>query len=109
MGWGELGWSVRPRGLHVRAGLQPILAVHDNLLTRLQAGIDQSLPLLNERDLHRADFDRQVLLDYESVGAVRSTLNDGSRHDDPALPRGHQQPRVDELPWPQMKFVVGES
>src|SRR6266436_1350338 len=75
--WSELGGRISCGGLHVRAGLQSILAVHDDLLTGLQAGIDQGLTLLDQGDLHWPDFDGQVLLDYKRVRAVRSTLNDG--------------------------------
>ena len=40
------------------AGLQFVLAVHDNLLSHFQAGFNQCVTLFDVRDLDWADLDR---------------------------------------------------
>ncbi len=50
-----------------------------------------------------------ISLDQESVRALRAALNDRFRHDESALARGQQKPRIDELAGPKPKLGIRKA
>jgi len=95
-------WRIRNRNLHRRTRLQFVLPVDHDLLTFLEAVVDQCLSCVNLGNLHRAHFGSFILRDYVGIGSVRAPLDNGSRHDQPVVPSGHQQPDIYELARPKL-------
>src|SRR6267154_1978535 len=63
---------------HQGAGLKSVLAIGDNILAGLEAGIDESLPLADLRNGHRPHLYCAVGPDHVDVRAVRTLLHSRS-------------------------------
>src|SRR5580700_5104888 len=60
---------------HMRAGLQLVLSVDDDLLIGLEAGIDERLAAADLSDLNRSAPDGIVVIDDVHVSSARSLLH----------------------------------
>ena len=90
------------------AGLQLVLSVDDDLLVGLEARVDERLALADLRDLDRADRHGAVRVDHVCVGSLRALQHDRCGNGQAVMPRVEEQPRVDELAWPQQLLLIGK-
>jgi len=92
----------------VDARLQLVLAVHDHLLARREAGIDERPPTAHLGDFDRPHGDRVVRVDHVDVRPLRPLLHRRRGHCQAVMARVEQEPRIDEFSRPQVMLFVGE-
>src|ERR1700716_2137100 len=86
----------------MRARLQLVSSVDHDLLVGLEAGINQRLAVTDLRDLDWADCLGTVRIYDIGVGSFRTFLHDRCGNGQTVMSRIEEQPRVDELAWPEL-------
>jgi hypothetical protein len=93
----------------LRPFAQPIGAIHDHSVSRLQTRGDLDAVAVSDACLHLLDADRLIRLDQENEGSWRAVLDRRDRRNRHILEGANQEPRIDELVRKQSLGKVARS
>ena len=90
------------------SGLQPVLSVNDDLLVRLQSGVDERLAVADLRNFHVTQDRASLPIDDVSKRSLCTLLHHRCRYGQPIMPRVDEQPHIDQFARPKPVIRVGK-